>query len=245
MANETDVIKKSEVFLNEIGMTPLDWLLTMGKYKATILQLSGANFQQFADLYEKLSKKDYQKSEKGHLLEELAYLLLYQGYHGLFECRKNIHTSSNEIDIQLCWSENARLAGLHQAFPFLGNSFLCECKNYNKKVDVTYVGKFFSLLKVADCKIGIMIAWDGISCRSKWADASGLIRKIALKDNTYILVIEKSDLARIYNHESNIFSIMHDKYIALQNDINYDTYIKPHEAEKKFKEQQVPDSINH
>lgn len=236
MANDTNIIKKSEAFLHEIGMNPVEWLLEIGKYrKATFLQLNDASFQQFADLYEKLLKEDYQQSEKGRLLEDLTYLLLYQGYNGLFECRKNIHTSSNEIDLQLCWSESARLAGLHQAFPFLGDSFLCECKNYRKKVDVTYVGKFFSLLKVADCKVGIMMAWDGISSRSKWTDASGLIRKIALKDNTYILVIDQTDLERIYHHKSNIFSIMHDKYMALQNDINYDVYIKPHEAEEKFK----------
>ena len=179
MANESDIVKKSEAFLNDIGMTATEWLLTMGKYKSHILQLDDTGYKKFAELYEKIINKDFKQSDKGKLLEDLSALVLYQGYAGIFECRRNLRTSSNEIDLQLCWTENARMAGIDRVLPFLENSFLCECKNYKKSVDVTYVGKFFSLLHVARCKIGIMIAWNGIAGRSKWSDASGLIRKIA------------------------------------------------------------------
>ena len=80
-----------------------------------------------------------------------------------------------------------------------------------------------------------MIAWNGIAGRSKWSDASGLIRKIALRDNTYIIHIEKKDFKAIYEQKANIFSIIHDKYLALQNDIDYSAYIQHHELEGNFK----------
>ena len=235
MANESDIVKKSEAFLNDIGMTATEWLLTMGKYKSHILQLDDTSYKKFAELYEKIINKNFKQSDKGKLLEDISTLVLYQGYAGIFECRRNLRTSSNEIDLQLCWTENARLAGIDRAFPFLGDSFLCECKNYQKSVDVTYVGKFFSLLHVARCKIGIMIAWNGITGRSKWSDASGLIRKIALRDNIYIIPIERNDFKAIYEQKANIFSIIHDKYIALQNEIDYSVYVQHHELEKDFK----------
>lgn len=235
MANELEIEKKSEEFLKDIGMTLSEWLLTMGKYNSHILQLDDASYKKFAELYEKMINKDFKQCDKGKLLEDLSALLLYQGYQDIFECRRNLRTSSNEIDLHLCWTEAARMAGIDRAFSFLGESFLCECKNYKKSVDVTYVGKFFSLLHVARCKIGIMIAWNGIAGRSKWSDASGLIRKIALRDNTYIIPIEKNDFKAIYEKKSNIFSIIRDKYIALQNEIDYSVYVQSHELEATFK----------
>lgn len=234
MASESEIVKKTEAFLNDIGMTPAEWLLTMGKYKSRILQLDDTSYKKFADLYEKLITNDFKRSDKGKLLEELSALLLYQGYPGILECRRNLRTSSNEIDLQLCWTEHARMAGIDRVFPFLQDSFLCECKNYKKSVDVTYVGKFFSLLHVARCKFGIMIAWNGIAGRSKWSDASGLIRKIALRDNTYIISIERNDFKAIYEQQANVFSIIRDKYMALKNDIDYASYIQSHELEADF-----------
>ena len=81
-----------------------------------------------------------------------------------------------------------------------------------------------------------MIAWNGIAGRSKWSDANGLIRKIALRDNTYIICIEKNDFKAIYEQKANIFSIIHDKYKALQNEIDYTAFIQHHELESDFKE---------
>lgn len=234
MVSEMDIIQKSEAFFNDIGMTAAQWLVEMGKYKSHVLQLDSRSFNRYSELYKKIDGKCYKQTDKGKLLEDISSFLFLQGYAGIFECRKNLRTSSNEIDLQLCWTENARMSGIDRAFPFLGDSFLCECKNYEKKVDVTYVGKFSSLLHVSRCKFGIMIAWNGITSRSKWADASGLIRKIALRDNTYIIPIEKDDFKAIYEQKNNIFSILHDKYIALRNEIDYSEYIRHHELESDF-----------
>lgn len=83
-----------------------------------------------------------------------------------------------------------------------------------------------------------MIAWDGITARSAWSDSKGLIKKIALKEDIYIIIIDKYDLEKIYKQESNIFSLLHDKYIGLKNEIDYSKYIQTHEAEEKLIEQE-------
>lgn len=123
------------------------------------------------------------------------------------------------------------MAGINNAFSCLGDIFLCECKNYEGKVDVTYVGKFCYLLRTCNSTVGIMIVWEGITARGAWSDAKGLIKKNVLKDEKYIIVIDKEDLKRIYERKTNIFSIIYNKYIALKNEIDYDKYIVKHEAE--------------
>jgi len=185
MANESDIVKKSEAFLNDIGMTATEWLLTMGKYKSHILQLDDTSYKKFAELYEKIINKDFKQSDKGKLLEDLSTLVLYQGYAGIFECRRNLRTSSNEIDLQLCWTENARMAGIDRVLPFLENSFLCECKNYKKSVDVTYVGKFCSLLLTNQVKLGILFSFHGISGNG-WNAAAGLVKKFYLHKHPFL-----------------------------------------------------------
>lgn len=149
----------------------------------------------------------------------------------MFDVYRNCRTSTNEIDLLIRWTENARLSGITNAFPCFGESFLCECKNYNGPVNVTYVGKFDSLMTATNTNLGIMISWDGITGRSPWNDSKGLIKKIALKDKKYIIVIEKKDLFLIREQKASIFSIVYDKYTALKNDIDYSKYIKPHSAE--------------
>uniref|UniRef100_UPI0006CF4CE0 restriction endonuclease n=1 Tax=Clostridium sp. NkU-1 TaxID=1095009 RepID=UPI0006CF4CE0 len=119
-------------------------------------------------------------------------------------------------------------------FLALVSLFLCECKNYAGKVNVTYVGKFYSLLKTSNCKMGILVAWEGVTRRGTWSDSLGLIKKIALKDDTYIIVIDKNDFDRIIAKETHIFEIIYSKYIAMKNEIDYSNYISKHENEDKF-----------
>lgn len=126
------------------------------------------------------------------------------------------------------------MGGISTVFSFIGDSFLCECKNYKGPVDVTYVGKFNSLMSVADTYFGVMISWDGISGRNEWKDSKGLIKKIALREKRYIVVLDKKDLKELCNGEKNIFSMLYDKYIALKNETDYDKYIVKHEAEEEL-----------
>ncbi len=76
-----------------------------------------------------------------------------------------------------------------------------------------------------------MVSWDGVSGRTKWNDSKGLIKKIALHESKYIIVIDKNDLKQICDRKKNLFSLIYDKYVALKEEIDYETYIVKHEAE--------------
>lgn len=180
-----------------------------------------------------LNCKDKQK--KGKLLEDLTKELFINQCENLFTCIKNCRTSTNEIDLLIEWSENARNLLINLVYKFFGDSFICECKNYNKAVNVTYVGKFCSLLSISNVNLGIMISWNGVTGRSKWSDAKGLIKKIGLKENIYIIVIDKNDILELCEKKKNLFTLVKDKYNALKYDIEYSKYIKLHEAEEHIK----------
>ena len=233
--DEKKIVDDVEIFLYDHGITLSDLILLSGKRNSGLLMLNNEGYKRFAICYEKIRDNHFRKEDKGKLLEQLMYSIFTQGYSTIWACRKNCRTSTNEIDIQLNWTENARLANINTSFPCFGETFLCECKNYKGAVNVTYVGKFYSLLKVTNSQLGVLVSWEGVSGRGSWSDSKGLIKKIALRENVYIIVIDKNDLKKIYEKEGNILSIIYDKYIALKNEIGYATYIAPHENEKKFK----------
>ncbi len=223
-----------EKMLSDKGWTLAKFLRMSAEKNSQTLNLDNINQQKFKDCYDIIEKKQYKTEEKGKKLEELISIL-FEGYEGLIEVIRNCRTSSNEIDLLLDWSEKARRANLNSAYTCIENGFLCECKNYGKKVSVTYIGKFFSLLCVSNVKLGIMIAWEGVSGgSSSWNYGTGLIKKIALKKDIYILVIDKDDLKKIYNGKTNIFSLIYEKHKALQYNIDYSKYICKHNAEKHF-----------
>lgn len=231
---EKKIVDEAEIFLYDHGITLFDLISLTGKRNSSLLVLNSEGHKKFAVCYEKIRDNNFQEVDKGQLLEQLMYSIFIHGYSTIWECRKNCRTSTNEIDIQLNWTENARLAHINASFPCFGESFLCECKNYKGVVSVTYVGKFYSLLKVTNSQMGVLVSWEGISGRGSWSDSKGLIKKIALKENVYIIVIDKNDLRKIYEEKGNILSIIYDKYIALKNEIDYAAYIEPHENEEKF-----------
>jgi hypothetical protein len=232
--DEIKAVKKAELLCEDIGMTPFELIALLGKHNSKVMQLKDDSYQKFADIFYQLDNNIYDQNSKGDLLEKLTYVLFNEGFSNLLDCTKNCRTSTNEIDLLLTFNEAARFAGVLQAYDFLDGTFLCECKNYNKKVDVTYVGKFYSLLSVTHNKLGIMIAWEGVSGRGKWDSSQGLIKKIALKDNIHILVLDKEDLRRIYEKKDNLFSILKGKYESLLQDIDYTQYIEKHSAEDQL-----------
>ena len=234
MHREDVVISDVQEVLDKHGYTLLQYLNALGRKNAPVLNLCEDAYEKFAQLYQRLSEGDYNAGEKGKLLEALVDSLFRDGYGFLFDTHSNWRTSTNEIDVLLFWTEKARLIGLPSAYSFLGNSILCECKNYKKPVDVTYVGKFASLLHTSDVKLGIMFAWDGVSGRGKWDAAQGLIKKIALRDRDYIIIIDRHDLRKIYEKQAHVFSLLYEKYEALKLDTDYEKYIVPHEANGKL-----------
>lgn len=230
MSSETEIIDNA---FEEAGLTLPEYIERIAPNNLKLLNFNSTTLQHYKQVYSCL-KKETNPKKKGALLEKLTHILFHEGYHQLLACRKNIHTSTNEIDLQIEWTLIAHREGFPRAFDWLGDSFICECKNYSVKVGVTYVGKFYSLLSVTRTKLGIMIAWEGVTGKGKWSDSQGLIKKIALRENVYIIVIDKNDLYRIYNEETNIFALIRDKYMCLKTDIDYGKYIESHPAEQEM-----------
>ena len=121
--------------------------------------------------------------------------------------------------------------------PRLERGILIECKNYKAAVDVTYIGKFYSLLKVSKQNAGILVAWKGVTGGTDWKNGYGLIRKIALRDNLYIIVLDKNDLKVVVNQQLSIFKLLNKKIEELDLDVKFDSgFTQQHELLEKFKD---------
>ena len=228
---EEKCFKEVEQSIQQSGYTLADLLNASSRYNSTLLMMSSNDIAKYKVLYDTIENGGLSKGEKGKKLEELSTLLFEKSVENLFDVYNNCRTSTNEIDLLIRWTESVRLSGISGAFPCFNESFLCECKNYKGKVNVTYVGKFSSLMAVTNTNFGVMVSWDGVTGRSKWSDSLGLIKKIALSEKRYIVVLDKYDLKKIYNKEKSLFSLVYDKYMALKYEIDYSKYIVKHEAE--------------
>lgn len=226
--------KENKEYLNAIadefdnrGLTIGDFLKATSTRNLSFLQPAEHAFKNFAQIFDQLIAGEYSKRTKGKLLEELISTLFKDGYPSVFEVRRNCKTSSNEIDLQLNWTPAAERVNFLPAGDKWGETFLCECKNYADKAGVTYVGKFYSLMCYTKTTLGIFISWNGVTGESSsWKDSVGLIKKLALGDNKYIIVLTKDDLAKIRNRKTNIFNLIREKYLALKNDIDYMKFIE-------------------
>lgn len=170
---------------------------------------------------------------KGKSLEELAtYLLKISG--DLFEVKQNLRTTTNEIDQVFIPTQKAKVLIANGIIDKHYELFLGECKNYNKSVDVTYVGKFCSLLLTNQIKFGLLFSYRGIS-GSGWSNASGLVKKFYLhkekdEDRYCIIAFSKDDFIAIDNGE-NFLQIVEDKLLSLRLDTDFREYLSKHPAE--------------
>lgn len=218
--------------MNSKGLLFSDLFQILKDQNSAVLNFTDVAFKRFASVYDKLDSGEVASNKKGKLLEDLIAVLFEEGYPAMFEVRRNQRTSSNEIDLLINWSQSANGHEMQLLEKDLGSSFLVECKNYESRVGVTYLGKFISLMGYTKTKLGIFVAWNGITgSNNSWNDAVGLVKKIALAEEKYILVLSKKDLLKIRQKQTNIFTLLEDKYWALKNDISYENYIQDHEIE--------------
>lgn len=243
--NELEKYEELEKCMKKHNLTLKGYLEVIKNKNAQILNMPDDVYTEYAKCFEEL-KQDIDRydntgnhiftaQERGKKLEKMAGLLFFQG-NAMFDKAINCKTVTNEIDILVNWSKEALQMGLNNAYEFIGENFLCECKNYTGSVDVTYVGKFYSLMKVSNVKFGIIFSRNGISGQNIWLYGKGLARKIALREQIYIIDITWSDFEEIYNRKTNILKIINDKYTAMKNDISYSEYRTKHEMEDEFLE---------
>lgn len=187
-------------------------------------------FQELKRIHDK--RRNCTDQEKGKVLENIVKFVLAKS-GGLFEVKSNLHTSTNEIDdLVILNKKGARLVeqGL---MDFKGPYFICECKNYNDKVDVTFVGKFCSLVMSQNCRLGIMFSYYGLS-GSGWNDGIGITKKFHLRkekpeERYYIIEFNKDDFELI-EQGHNFLEIYESKVMALETDTKYEHYLQPHPA---------------
>lgn len=243
MENKNDDYADLVNHMRNGNLTVLGLLTYMEGHHEKLMQMPDSVFIKYKKYYEQIQsdqlyfeknkKHKLSDQERGKFFEQLVGCLFFSE-NKFFNKAVNCRTSTNEIDLLIDWTDIAIKERIDLIYSFMGRSFLCECKNYENGVNVTYVGKFISLLRVNESKSGIIFTTSRIKGKGKWDSARGLIKKVALKEDVYIVDITWSDLTKIYNNEADIMSIIRDKYNALKNDIEYETYIKKHDLEDKF-----------
>lgn len=174
--------------------------------------------------------------EKGNKLEDIVEFI-FSNLKIFDVVYTNKRNSTNEMDLVIQLDNEGKLASYERLFPFREiDSFIIECKNYNKKVDVTWVGKFYSLLRSCNLNFGIIFSIKGFTAKSKWQDAKGLSKKLLLKDNVYILDFNKKHLESIADG-SNFIKLLEEEKRSLDLDVNMDfDRIENHDLESEISE---------
>lgn len=163
--------------------------------------------------------------EKGECLEKLIDFVITST--NVFETKLNLKTNNNEIDIRAEYSPAARKVA--ERFNLTTDKpIYFECKNYKSNVGVTWIGKFASLLKIANNQIGIIVSPTGLTGK-EWKDGVGLCKKIALKENINIISITYHDLKKL--NEISLFSLIKNKVEVLIEDFDYNIHITKHPLE--------------
>lgn len=174
-------------------------------------------------------------NEKGRALENLATYTIKTTH--VFDVYKNIRTTTNELDQLVKITDNNRLLiGLKIIDERLAN-FIGECKNYQDKIPVTYVGKICSLLTTTQNKICILFSYNGVTGKN-WEDAEGLIKKFylskeKLEERLCIIDFNVKDFDEIAKG-NNFLQIVENKITALKNDTDYSNFIKEHELSSQI-----------
>lgn len=172
---------------------------------------------------------------KGKALEDLVSIL-FDATGEYFNIYRNIRNGSNEVDLLVCYTQKAKALSLILDKKY--SDIICECKNYEGSVKVTYVGKFYSLVQSANMKIGIIFSYNGFSGES-WGGGAGLSKKLFLlkeqeQDKIYILDFNINDFKSILDGKS-LFEILDDKCRGLRLGVDDITkYIVKHPNEDKI-----------
>ena len=181
----------------------------------------------------------------GDLLETLVKNLFSKSDY--FKITQNVRTGSNEVDIVVTLTDEAISLKEKGIMPhWLPETFIVECKNYSGKVGVTFLGKFFSLLEVSNCHLGLFISTNGITGVKDdgvftWTAASGFVKKMNLRYSilqppTKLLPISLKEIKNTVNNDNgNIIGLIK----KLNNNIELDVTsainnIVPHENEGKL-----------
>lgn len=184
-----------------------------GNYKAPEIN---ALYNKIVEMHE--APENYKKVKaqtRGDLFEELTKQITIKT--NLFDLFDNITSDTNEYDIVIKLSDFAKITLKNIIPDIFHQPIICECKNHQQPVNVTWIGKLYMLLAMSQIKVGIIFSYEGITGEKEksWTDAWGLIRKIYLKDEIAIIDISKIEIKRIIDGE-NFCDIVEEKYLELK-----------------------------
>lgn len=201
------------------------------------IKLSDDKLSEYNNLlsyFKQTNSSDSSTSEKGKSLENLVSFLFE--HSSIFNIHENLRTSSNELDLVLHLNKKGQL---FEKFGWIKNDYariIGECKNYQGKVGVTYVGKFCTLVNHLTCKIGVMFSYNGMTGNDRhWSDGKGLAKKIHLKthsnphvDTIHILDFNIDDFESISSGNS-LLEILNAKIDALELDASFESLLEKHD----------------
>ena len=174
------------------------------------------------------------KKSKGDRLERLVSFIIDKSY--FYKIYKNVRTETNEIDEIIVFSEEGRQAlykyGLSRGLiPISTDMFLGECKNYEKALNVTYVGKFYSLLSTTGNTFGILFTQKGLTGNEAgYKEGYGLTKVIRMveryKNNNdfYIITFTLDDYEQLLKGHT-FFDIVKAKMLALCHASDYHVFL--------------------
>lgn len=243
MNNERESFNVKD-FLDKIVQEPLDKFYQFVAWT----DKDKEEFRRLLNILRSPFDKNLQTTKsKGDRLEELVEFIIRKSY--FFEIYKNVRTETNEIDEVIIFSDRGRQAlksfGIsRELIPIQQEIFLGECKNYEKNLGVTYVGKFYSLMTVTDVCMGIIFTQKGLSGKAEgYQDAYGLtkiLRMIEIGRNQrtdfYILTFTDEDYDKLLEGVT-FFELVRAKKLEIQLASLYETFITDnrHEAEEEIK----------
>lgn len=266
---EKDVVVNGKGFrTRDIFLKEMDELFESEEelfYEYTTLK--GASKNLFDTQLEELKKLNLQKAsnakergelsaKKGEALERLVEILI--NGTAILETVCNVGTATNEVDLVISTSfkgESLKSLLIEKGVDIkslISNSpgiigfddyFLAECKNYNKNVPATWVGKFYTLMQVCGkCNVGIIFSNKGLTGKkTSWTDAHGLtkILRCISENKSSIIDFNINDFERISRGE-NFFKILNSKMLELAIGADFSKYQIPHknkdELDMKFRE---------
>lgn len=114
-----------------------------------------------------------------------------------------------ETDVLVDLSDNSLLA------PRFGRLVLVECKDWNKRLDVTIPSKLLAALNLAGCTTGIIFSKKGLTGRDKQTAATKMAIASFMKLGVSILVLDQEDINTI-SRGQGLASLLIQKQIELQ-----------------------------
>lgn len=168
----------------------------------------GTTFNIDLDIYQSMLeavKEDYdsnEKQKKGKSLELLAKYLI-ESCDGL-NVKMNQQTRFGEIDLII-----SNKSSSHSFLSNFGDFFICECKNWSKKVGIQPIQSFRLRMENFETKLGLYFSKNGVTGSASSA-AKNQIYDLYTKQKYYLIVITLSDLEKISKGEDFI-AILEDK----------------------------------